>query len=120
VAGGTTRAKRRVEESVGALADDLGAERARAGLTRRMLGPQTGGEAEEEAALRGRGKDQYGPSTRTPAHLTAAQRRVLTAFREGRLPAGQLHAELMRVRHERGHCPPPASEVVWATDLRTA
>ena len=39
---------------------------------------------------------------RSPAapHLTADEQRVLTAFLERRLPAGQLQAELLRARRE--------------------
>jgi hypothetical protein len=37
---------------------------------------------------------------RTPTHLSPAQQMALAAFLAGRLPAGQLHAELCRARDE--------------------
>jgi hypothetical protein len=38
--------------------------------------------------------------------LTLAEQRVLTSFLAGRLPAGQVHAELQRARTE----PPPVAQ----------
>jgi hypothetical protein len=37
---------------------------------------------------------------RMPLHLNPAQQMALTAFLAGRLPAGQLHAELCRAREQ--------------------
>jgi hypothetical protein len=51
----------------------------------------------------------------SPPRLTAAEQRVLASFLAGRLPAGQLHAELLRAREVR-----LAAGTVSAPSLRTA
>jgi hypothetical protein len=54
---------------------------------------------------------------RTPApvvihRLSAAEQRVLTSFLSGRLPAGQVHAELARARDAASAASAPATPPV--------
>jgi len=56
-----------------------------------------------------------------PPPLTAAEQRALASFFAGRLPAGQLHAELLRARSEpQVPAALPADASALASALRAA